>query len=466
MLDKLHDECGIFGIFGNPEAANLAYLGLHALQHRGQEGAGIAASDGSSLRLQKELGLVSDVFDAGRLAGLPGHIAIGHVRYGTAGGREVSNVQPFVASCAGQRIAVAHNGNLVNASHLRESLEEVGAIFFSTSDTEVILHLLARRAEDSLVKRLGATLAQLQGAYSLLFLTENALVGVRDPRGFRPLVLGRLKDAYILASETCAFDILDAEYVREIQPGELVVIDEDGVHSFFPFADQPPAQARCIFEHVYFARPDSVVFGKSVYEARHQSGARLAQEQPAEADLVIPCPDSGVPAALGYSKASGIPFAMGLVRSHYVGRTFIEPTQSIRHFGVKLKLNALRHVLDGKRVVIVDDSLVRGTTSRKIVKMLRRAGAKEVHVRIASPPTSWPCYYGVDTPSRSELISASHTVEEIARHITADSLGYLSLEGLMDAVGTQKGHCHACFSGSYPVAFPRESGQRTLPVIG
>lgn len=463
MLDKLHDECGIFGIFGNPEAANLAYLGLHALQHRGQEGAGIAASDGITLRLQKELGLVSDVFDAQRLSRLPGHLAIGHVRYGTAGGRDVSNVQPFIATCGGQRIAVAHNGNLVNASQLRAELEAEGAIFFSTSDTEVILHLLARKTEGNLVTRLGATLSQVQGAYSLLFLTEESIIGVRDPRGFRPLVLGRLKDAYILASETCAFDILDAEYVREIQPGELVVIDKDGVRSFFPFAKAEPS--RCIFEHVYFARPDSLVFGRSVYEARHRAGQRLAKEQPADADLVIPCPDSGVPSALGYANASGIPFAMGLVRSHYVGRTFIEPTQSIRHFGVKLKLNALRQVLNGKRVVIVDDSLVRGTTSRKIVKMLRRAGAKEVHVRIASPPTAWPCYYGVDTPSRSELIAASHTIEEIARHITADSLGYLSLEGLLEAVGERHGHCHACFSGAYPVAFPTDPGVRSLPVV-
>lgn len=463
MIDKLKEECGIFGIFGNPEASNLAYLGLHALQHRGQEGAGIAASDGASLQVHKELGLVGDVFSAEKLARLPGTAAIGHVRYGTSGGRDVGNVQPFAVNSRAGHLALAHNGNLVNAASLRAELEGQGAIFFSTSDTEVVLHLLARSSESELVARIANALARVEGAYSLLILTPDALVGVRDPRGFRPLVLGRLDGAHVLASETCALDIIEAEYIREIEPGELVVIDGEGVRSFFPFAKAP--QARCIFEHVYFARPDSRVFGKSVYESRRLQGARLAEEHPVQADVVIPCPDSGVPAAIGYAQASGIPFAMGLVRSHYVGRTFIEPTQSIRHFGVKLKLNAVRHVLAGKRVVVVDDSIVRGTTSRKIVKMLRKAGAAEVHMRISSPPTSWPCYYGVDTPSRSELISASHTVPEIARYITADSLGYLSLEGLVESVGETSGFCHACFSGDYPVGFPRDGSKRALDVV-
>jgi len=463
MFDKLKEECGVFGIWGNPEAANLTYLGLHALQHRGQESAGIVSSDGSTLHLHKELGLVTDVFDADKLARLPGSAAIGHVRYGTAGGRGIKNAQPFAVDCDGKPVAIAHNGNLVDATARRVELEKDGAIFFSTSDTEVILHLLARQQAAGFSTRIVRALERVQGAYSLLFLTDDAMVGVRDPRGFRPLILGKLKDAWILASETCALDLIEAEYVREIEPGELVVIDADGVHSSFPFPKAPPA--RCIFEHVYFARPDSLVFGTSVYEARTRQGAQLAKEHPVDADVVIPCPDSGVPAAIGYAEASGIPFAMGLVRSHYIGRTFIEPTQSIRHFGVKLKLNALRKVLEGKRVVVVDDSIVRGTTSRKVVKMLRSAGASEIHLRISSPPTSWPCYYGVDTPSRAELISASHTVDEIAKYVTADSLGYLSLEGLHQAVGSMEGYCHACFSGDYPVSFPHDEVKRSLRVL-
>ncbi|HWV39027.1 MAG TPA: amidophosphoribosyltransferase [Vulgatibacter sp.] len=463
MFDKLKEECGVFGIWGNPEAANLAYLGLHALQHRGQESAGIVSSDGTTLHMHKELGLVTDVFDADKLARLPGSAAIGHVRYGTAGGRGIKNAQPFAVDCGGRPVAIAHNGNLVDATARRAELEKDGAIFFSTSDTEVVLHLLARQQSGDFPTRIVRALERVQGAYSLLFLTDDAMVGVRDPRGFRPLILGRLKEAWILASETCALDLIEAEYVREVEPGEMVVIDADGVHSSFPFPKAPPA--RCIFEHVYFARPDSLVFGTSVYEARTRAGAQLAKEHPVDADIVIPCPDSGVPAAIGYAEASGIPFAMGLVRSHYIGRTFIEPTQSIRHFGVKLKLNALRKVLEGKRVVVVDDSIVRGTTSRKVVKMLRSAGASEIHLRISSPPTSWPCYYGVDTPSRAELISASHTVDEIAKYVTADSLGYLSLEGLHQAVGSMEGYCHACFSGDYPVSFPHDEVKRSLRIL-
>ncbi|AKU89664.1 amidophosphoribosyltransferase [Vulgatibacter incomptus] len=464
MFDKLKEECGVFGIWGHPEASNLTYLGLHALQHRGQEAAGIVSSDGTSLHLHKELGLVTDVFDAGKLAKLPGSTAIGHVRYSTAGGRGIKNTQPFAVDCGGKPLAIAHNGNLVNAESARRTLEGQGAIFFSSSDTEVVLHLVARQPERELTERIRLALEQVHGAYSLLFLSDDQLIGVRDPRGFRPLILGKLKGAWILASETCALDLIEAEYVREIEPGEMVVIDRNGVKSLHPFAPAPAA--RCVFEHVYFARPDSLVFGRSVYESRTRQGAILAKEHPVEADLVIPCPDSGVPAAIGYAEASGIPFGMGIVRSHYVGRTFIEPTQQIRHFGVKLKLNALRRVLEGKRVVVVDDSIVRGTTSRKVVKMLRAAGAKEIHMRISSPPTSWPCYYGVDTPTRSELISASHSVEEIAKYITADTLGYLSLEGLYESVGSDgKGFCDACFSGKYPVSFPVEEEKRLLRVV-
>lgn len=463
MHDELKEECGVFGIWGHPEASNLTYLGLHALQHRGQEGAGIVSSDGSTLHVHKELGLVTDVFDQAALARLPGRAAIGHVRYGTKDCKGVKNTQPFAVSCNGKPLAIAHNGNLVNATSVRNRLEQEGAIFFSTSDTEVILHLVARQPDGEPAARIRRALEPVRGAYSLVFLTEDQLIGVRDPRGFRPLIIGKLKDAWILASETSALDLIEAEYVREVEPGEMVVIDREGLRSLQPLPEAP--HARCIFEHVYFARPDSLVFGKSVYESRTRLGAQLAKEHPVEADLVIPCPDSGVPAAIGYAEASGIPFGMGLVRSHYIGRTFIEPSQSIRHFGVKLKLNALRKVLEGKRVIVVDDSIVRGTTSRKIVKMLRSAGASEIHMRISSPPTSWPCYYGVDTPARKDLISASHTVDEICTHITADSLGYLSLAGLHQAVGTGgKGYCDACFSGNYPVPFPHEEEKERRPL--
>jgi len=465
MRDKLNEECGVFGVFGAAEAANLTYLGLHALQHRGQEAAGIVSSDGIHLHIQKDLGLVQDVFDVERLKKLPGESAIGHVRYGTAGGGGIKNAQPFAVDYGNQPIAVAHNGHLVNAEAIRRDLEKEGAIFFSSSDTEVVLHLIARESGEP-ADRIAAALQHVEGAFSFLFLTEKQLIGVRDPRGFRPLVLGRLKKGYVLASETCALSLIDAEFLREIQPGEMVIIDEEGVRSFHPFA--PRAHARCIFEHVYFARPDSIVFGHSVYEARVNMGRELARQHPVEADLVIPVPDSGVPAAIGYSQESGIPFGMGLVRSHYVGRTFIEPTQSIRHFGVRLKLSALRGVLENKRIVVVDDSIVRGTTSRKIVKMLRAAGAREIHLRISSPPTTWPCYYGVDTPNRQELIAASHTEEEIARYVTADTLGYLGLEGLWRAVGSGDGagYCDACFTGRYPVRFPNgEAHARHLKVV-
>jgi amidophosphoribosyltransferase len=442
--------CGIFGIVGHPEASNLTYLGLHALQHRGQESAGIVASDGQCLRAHREMGLVADIFTAEVLEKLPGHAAIGHVRYSTAGVSHLKNAQPLSVEYMGGHLSIAHNGNLVNAQELRTALEADGAIFQSNSDTEVIIHLIARSKQPTFEQKLVEALSQVKGAYSLLLLTEKKLVAVRDPNGFRPLVLGRLKNSWVLASETTALDLIEAEFIREIEAGELVVLDERGLHASQPF---PPTKlGRCIFEHVYFAKPDSVLFGSSVYETRKEMGRQLAREQPAPgADLVIAVPDSGVPAAIGYAQASGIPYDVGLIRSHYVGRTFIEPQQSIRHFGVKLKLSAVRQVLKGKRVVVVDDSIVRGTTSRKIVKMLKAAGALEVHLRISSPPTQWPCFYGIDTPSRQELIASSHSVEEIARYVTADSLGYISLRGLGTAVGDRERNtfCTACFSGEY-----------------
>ncbi|TQF15183.1 amidophosphoribosyltransferase [Myxococcus llanfairpwllgwyngyllgogerychwyrndrobwllllantysiliogogogochensis] len=444
--------CGIFGITGHAEASNLTYLGLHALQHRGQESAGIVASDGHGLRAHRQMGLVADIFDAPVLAGLPGQSAIGHVRYSTAGGSQLKNAQPLFVAYAGGQVAVAHNGNLVNAGALKEKLEADGAIFQSDADTEVIMHLLARSKQVSFEQKLVEALRKVEGAYSLLVLTQNKLVAVRDPLGIRPLVLGRMKEgAYVVASETTALDLIEADVVRELEPGELLVIENGVLRTSRPFAE-PPRLGRCIFEQVYFARPDSVLFGNSVYEVRKQMGMQLAREQPApDADLVIAVPDSGVAAAIGFSQQSGIPYDVGLIRSHYVGRTFIEPQQSIRHFGVKLKLSAVRHVLKGKRVVVVDDSIVRGTTSRKIVKMIKAAGALEVHLRISSPPTKWPCFYGIDTPSRQELIAATHSTDEIAKYVTADTLGYISLEGLGTAVGdpSRGSFCTACFSGEY-----------------
>jgi amidophosphoribosyltransferase len=449
--DKFHDECGVFGVFGHPEAANLTYLGIHALQHRGQESAGIAALDGEKIQVHKAMGLVADVFGVETLARLPGDAAIGHTRYSTAGQSRIENAQPFVSSSAAGHMAVAHNGNLVNAEEIRAELEEQGAIFTGTSDTELLLHLIARERAATPVERIQRALQHVRGAYSLLLLTGDAIVAVRDPLGFRPLVLGKLRNgAPVVASETCAFDLIEAQLVREIEPGEMVVLDRSGVRTVQKMA--PERSGKCIFELIYFARPDSQVFGRSVYRTRKELGRRLAIEQPADADVVVPVPDSGVAAALGYAEQSGIPYDMGLIRSHYVGRTFIEPSQSIRHFGVKLKLNPVQHVVKGKRVVVVDDSIVRGTTSRKIVKMLRDAGAKEVHVRISAPPTRWPCYYGIDTPVRKELIAATHTVEEIAKYVTADSLGYLSEKGMHEAVRAEpRTFCDACFTGEYLV---------------
>ena len=448
--------CGVFGIHGHDEAANIAYLGMHSLQHRGQESAGLVAADAQDGKLRRHvaMGLVSDAFNRDVLAKLPGRTAIGHIRYSTAGTSELRNAQPFVFEYAGGSLAIAHNGNLVNANELRAELEAQGSIFQTSSDTEVIVHLMAKAKEPDVIGKLNAALRRVRGAYSLILLTNNEqMIGVRDPNGFRPLVIGRLKDAFVLSSETCSFDLIEAEFIREVDPGEIVMIEKGGMTSHRIMA---PVEAPtfCVFEHVYFARPDTFVNGKSVYRNREKMGIAMAKEAPVEGDVVIPVPDSGVPAAIGYAKESGIPFELGLIRSHYVGRTFIEPQDSIRHFGVRLKLSPVRSVVDGKRVIVVDDSLVRGTTSRKIVKMLRGAGAREVHLRISAPPTTHPCFYGINTPTRSELVAASHTVEEIARYVTCDSLAYLSHEGMMTAVGSPggAGFCSACFTGNYPVA--------------
>jgi amidophosphoribosyltransferase len=447
--------CGVFGIHGHDEAANIAYLGMHALQHRGQESAGLVAASDDKLRRHVAMGLVSESFNRDALAKLPGKTAIGHIRYSTAGSSELRNAQPFVFEYAGGSLSIAHNGNLVNANELRAELEAQGSIFQTSSDTEVIVHLMAKAKEPDLLGRLNAALRRVRGAYSLILLTNNEeMIGVRDPNGFRPLVIGRLKESFVLSSETCSFDLIEAEFIREVEPGEIVVINKSGMASHRVAAPAVEKPTFCVFEHVYFARPDSLVNGKSVYRAREKMGQALAREAPIEGDVVIPVPDSGVPAAIGYAKEAGIPFEMGLMRSHYVGRTFIEPQDSIRHFGVRLKLSPVRSVVDGKRVIVVDDSLVRGTTSRKIVKMLRGAGAREVHLRISAPPTTHPCFYGINTPTRSELVAASHTVEEIARYVTCDSLAYLSHEGMMSAVGSPggAGFCSACFTGNYPVA--------------
>ena len=453
--DHFHDECGVFGVFGHPEAANLAYLGLYALQHRGQESAGIVSSDGNELHLHRAMGEVEEIFQPAVLAELPGMAAIGHARYSTAGDKALLNAQPIMIDCNKGKVALGHNGNLTNAADWRRKLEHRGSIFQTNSDTEVIVHLIARSQTRNLSGAIGDALNQVEGAYSLLLLTPDELYAVRDPRGFRPLVLGRLPatevagEAWMVASETCAFDLLNAQYVREVQPGEMVRISKFGLESI-RFAPEKPQQ-HCVFEHVYFSRPDSIIFGRSVNESREALGRLLAQEHPADADIVVPVPDSGVPAAVGYALESKIPFRMGLIRNHYIGRTFIEPSQAIRNFGVKLKLNPVRGLIEGKRVVLVDDSIVRGTTSRKIVRMVREAGAKEVHVRISCPPTISPCYYGVDTPTREELIASSNSPEEIRKFLGADSLGYISLPGLRRAVSDTEGKfCTSCYTGVYP----------------
>ena len=454
-MDKLKDECGVFGIFGHPEAANLTYLGLYALQHRGQESAGIVAADGARMRVSRAMGQVADAFDEQALEKLPGHLAIGHTRYSTAGESKIENAQPFLIDCAHGQIAVAHNGNLVNAGELRDALVRAGSIFQTSSDTEVVLHLYARSKAPSVEEALVESIAQLSGAFSLALLTKNRLIAARDPHGFRPLALGQLGDAWIVCSETCALDLIGATYVRDIEPGELLIISDGGLRSLRLFPKSSLSQ--CIFEHVYFARPDSYVFGRSVNEVRTELGRILARESSVSADVVVPIPDSGVCAAVGFAEEADLPLRMGLIRNHYVGRTFIQPQQSIRHFSVRVKLNPVRSILEGRRVVLLDDSIVRGTTSRKIVRMVKAAGAREVHLRISCPPTISPCFYGVDTPSKSELIAATHTHEEIRKYVEADSLAYLSLEGLRSAVGSQQqDYCTSCYTGVYPVAFPRD----------
>jgi amidophosphoribosyltransferase len=449
IKDGFHDECGVFGVFGHAEAARMAYLGLYQLQHRGQESCGIVASDSEVLRSERAMGLVSEVFGEARLNQLPGGAAIGHTRYSTAGAVSIREAQPFLIACKHGQVAVCHNGNLPFATEERKRLERDGAIFSSTSDTEVILHQIARSRAVTVEEAIPEVLCETEGAFSMLFLTPDALIAVRDPRGFRPLALGRLGDAWVFASETCAFDLIDAEYVRDVEPGEMITITREGLRSSFPMPRR--RHSFCVFEHVYFSRPDSLIYGRSVNESRHKMGKRLAVEQPADADIVVPVPDSGVAASIGYASESKLPFRFGLVRNHYVGRTFIEPKQSIRSFGVRLKLNPVRDLIQGRRVVLIDDSIVRGTTSKKIVGLVREAGAREVHVRISCPPTVSPCYYGVDTPNKSDLIAARKTVEEVCRFIGADSLGYLSLEGMLEACGLPaETSCAACWTGDYP----------------
>jgi amidophosphoribosyltransferase len=455
--DKFREECGVVAIYSNAEAEKLAYLGLHALQHRGQESAGIVTSDGLALHAHKAMGLVADIFREAELDKLRGTLAIGHTRYSTAGDSALLNAQPIMVQSNKGQMAVAHNGNLVNAHEIRARLEGQGSIFQTNSDTEVIVHLIALSKEHTLPEAIADALQQVEGAFSLVMISADRIFAVRDPRGFRPLAMGRIaaaagakQDTIVFASETCAFDLIGATYEREVKAGELVVVGPEGVSSRFYTSSAP--QSSCIFEHVYFSRPDSIVFGRPVDQSRDQLGRQLAREAPAEADIVVPVPDSGVTAAMGYAAESGIPFRFGLIRNHYVGRTFIEPSQSVRDFGVKLKLNPVRSLLEGKRVVLIDDSIVRGTTSRKIVRMIRSAGAKEVHMRISCPPTISPCFYGVDTPSKKQLIAANKSVEEIREYIGADSLAYLSVEGLKRACGDggKTTYCTACYTGKYP----------------
>jgi amidophosphoribosyltransferase len=451
------EECGVMGVWNFEEAARLTYLGLYAIQHRGQESAGIVSLHEGRHISYKGLGLVGDVFNEKSLDQLKGKAAIGHVRYSTQGENLIANAQPLTANLLTSPVAIAHNGNIVNASDLRRELQKQGAIFSATSDTEVILHFLAKNPSTDIIECLKAACPKLVGAYSLVVLSKDKMIGIRDPMGFRPLVLGKKAAesgavSWMLASETCAFDLIGAQYEREVEPGEIIWIDNDGVHSD-RIAAMPDRKAACIFEHVYFSRPDSVIFGQSVYASRKEFGRQLAKECPADADLVIPVPDSGIAAALGYSLQSGLPFEYGIIRNHYVGRTFIQPQQSIRSFGVKIKLNPQTAILKGKRVVVIDDSLVRGTTSKKIIELIRQAGAKEVHMRIACPPTTGPCYYGVDTPHKDQLIASQKGIAEICEFIEADSLGYLSNEGMFKAVGSSKGekkYCAACFDGDYP----------------
>jgi amidophosphoribosyltransferase len=458
--DKFRDECGVVAIYAHPEAETLAYLGLHALQHRGQESAGIVSSNGLALNAHRAMGLVADIFTEDALSRIRGTLAIGHTRYSTAGDSSLLNAQPIMVQSNKGATALAHNGNLVNAMEIRSRLEAQGSIFQTNSDTEVIVHLIALSREHTLPEAMADALRRVEGAFSLVMISADRIFAARDPRGFRPLAMGRIpapaghkQDTIVFASETCAFDLIGATYEREVKPGELIVVGPEGITSRF-YASAAP-QSSCIFEHVYFSRPDSMVFGRAVQESREALGRQLAREAPVDADLVVPVPDSGVTAALGYSAESGIPFRFALIRNHYVGRTFIEPRQSVRDFGVKLKLNPVRSLLEGKRVVLLDDSIVRGTTSRKIVRMMRNAGAAEVHMRISCPPTISPCFYGVDTPSKKQLIGANKSVEEIREYIGADSLAYLSLEGLKVACGEgeKTTYCTACYTGKYPTSW-------------
>src|SRR5579863_9006773 len=457
VSDKFRDECGVVAIYAHPEAETLAYLGLHALQHRGQESAGIVTSDGMSLHIHKAMGLVADIFTEKKLSRLRGTLAIGHTRYSTTGDSALLNAQPIMVQSNKGMIALAHNGNLTTAGEIRARMEAQGSIFQTSSDTEVIVHLIAASREHTLPEAIADALRRAEGAFSLVMISPDRIFAARDPRGFRPLAMGRIpalpsqrQDTIVFASETCAFDLVGATYEREVKPGELVIVGPEGITSRF-YAPALP-QSSCIFEHVYFSRPDSRVFGRAVQESREQLGRQLAIESPADADLIVPVPDSGVTAAMGYSAESGIPLRFGLIRNHYVGRTFIEPQQSVRDFGVKLKLNPVRSLLEGKRIVLIDDSIVRGTTSKKIVRMVRGAGATEVHLRISCPPTISPCFYGVDTPRKKELIAANNTVEEIRKYIGADSLSYLSLEGMKKAChdGEKTTYCTACYTGNYP----------------
>ena len=471
--DKFHEECGVVAIYAHPEASKLAYLGLHALQHRGQESAGIASSDGNTIFVHKAMGLVMDIFSNEEvLRKLPGSIAIGHNRYSTTGDSALLNAQPIRVDCNKGMIALAHNGNLVNALEIRTRLEKAGSIFQTTSDTEVIVHLIAQSREQTMPDAITDALRRIEGAFSLVIMTRDRIFAARDPRGFRPLSIGKIPasdvnrtDTYVFASESCAFDLIGAQFVRDVKPGELVVVGPEGMYS--RFYSESRKQSSCIFEHVYFSRPDSQIFGQSVQVSREQLGRQLAREAPVDVDVVVPVPDSGVTAALGFAAESGLDFRFGLIRNHYVGRTFIEPEQRVRDFGVKLKLNPVRSLLEGKRIVLIDDSIVRGTTSRKIVRMVRDAGAKEVHMRISCPPTISPCFYGVDTPEKSQLIGANKTIEEIRQYIGADSLAYLSLEGMKKACneGENTNYCVACYTGIYPTEFVDVKDLKPAPAV-
>ena len=462
MDDAVKHSCGLFGIYGHRDAARLTYLGLYSLQHRGEEAAGIVTYDGREMRAHKGMGLVAEVFNEPTLRGLPGRMALGHTRYSTTGSSTLKNSQPLVVSYAKGALAVAHNGNLVNAFDLRQQLEANGSIFQTTVDSEIILHLLARATNRTFDEDLIECLPLLTGAFTLLFLNESELIGCRDPHGFRPLCIGRLNRSYVLASETCALDIIGAKFLREVEPGEVVLIGPGGLRSRRPFKDATHGRAHCLFEHVYFARPDSQVFGESVQAVRVRLGRQLAREYPAEADLVMPIPDSGNFAALGYSLESNIPFTIGMIRNHYVGRTFIQPAQEIRDLKVRVKFNPIRQIIAGKRLVIVDDSIVRGTTTRARVKSLREAGAKAIHLRVSCPPTRHSCFYGIDFPTRKELIANTLSLEEIRKFIGVDSLGYLSLEGMLKAVGKPGDYCTACWSGQYPIPFGGEGNKYAL----